>query len=59
MQLPHKLATVGSIVFASYLCATKFQRSFVALVSRRLLNRLAAAIIAFRKVPLKINTIYG
>jgi putative transposase len=31
----------------------KLQRSFVAL------NQLAAAIIAFRKVPLKINIIYG
>jgi hypothetical protein len=31
----------------------KLQRSFVAL------NRLAAAIIALRKVPLKINIIYG
>jgi transposase len=31
----------------------KLQRSFVAL------NHLAAAIIAFRKVPLKINIIYG
>jgi IS5 family transposase len=31
----------------------KLERSFVAL------NHLAAAIIAFRKVPLKINIIYG
>jgi len=31
----------------------KLERSFVAL------NHLAAAIIAFRKVPLKVNIIYG
>ena len=31
----------------------KLERSFVAL------NHIAAAIIAFRKVPLKINIIYG
>jgi len=34
-------------------CYEKLERSFLAL------NYLAAAIIAFRKVPLSINMIYG
>ena len=39
--------------FAGRLRYEKLERSFVAL------NHIAAAIIAFRKVPLKVNIIYG
>ena len=49
-----RCATVGSIASASYWCDTRnCERSLMAH------NHLAAAIIAFRKVPARVNIIYG